>query len=181
MSTGTHAIKIQNPDYKTVEEKIKIDYQQTTLVKKTLTGLPATLLINSIPQGGNVSINGKAYGITPLAGIQLEPGKYQIQISMRGYQIYSDELNLSPNQKADVNGLLIQPETGGTKEARETKQVAKSSDNKSKKKTWTWIGIGVGIAVAAGIAYAVSGSGSGGGGGGSGGGGNGTGSIPINW
>jgi hypothetical protein len=181
VSVGKHTVKVQHPDFKTVEEKVQVDYQQTALVKKVLSGLPATLLITSIPSGGDVKINGKKVGSTPLSGLQIEPGEYKIDISMAGYKTYSKKISLASNQKTDISAVLNRETATQTTTTTTTRTTGSSQRQQKKSGGGGWLWIGLGVAAAAGIAAAAAGGGGGGGGGDDDDNGPTSGNVPISW
>jgi len=113
----------------------------------------AVIELHSIPAGGKVKINGKPKGKTPLTGIQLEPGVYKVEVSMRGYHTYNTELNLAANSKENINTQL----SPGKDKPEKTEE-----QKKKQKKILIGIGISVGVG---GLVNALTSGGGGDGGG----------------
>ncbi len=65
------------------------------------------LVINSLPSGASVLLDGQVRGRTPLA-ISAELGKHQVKIELSGYQSYEVEVMLDPKQST----ILDVPLTG---------------------------------------------------------------------
>lgn len=64
-----------------------------------------TLSINSNPQGAQVLIGGRAVGNTPL-NVNLQPGRYTVDLRLNGYQGYSTPVDVRAGQTASVNANL---------------------------------------------------------------------------
>lgn len=73
------------------------------------TSLPAqtALFVNSAPIGAEVTINGSAYGSTPLLVRDLEPGSYEVEIIKPGYRIAMESVELADG---DVRAVEFRPE-----------------------------------------------------------------------
>ncbi len=63
------------------------------------------LVVNSLPSGASVLLDGQLRGQTPLA-ISAELGKHQVRVELSGYQPYETEVNLVPRQST-VLGLTL--------------------------------------------------------------------------
>ncbi len=64
------------------------------------------LTIMSTPSGAEVSIDGKAAGVTPISGRELGAGTHTIRITMTGYEPFSTEKELSAGEQAAVDATL---------------------------------------------------------------------------
>jgi len=64
------------------------------------------LTILSSPSGAEVSIDGKAAGITPINGRELGAGSHTIEITMTGYERYTAEKELRAGEQAAVDATL---------------------------------------------------------------------------
>lgn len=74
---------------------------------ETLTGL---LTVNTEPVGANVSIDGKAQGVTPLAApLRLEIGQHTITVTREGYTSKESVFKLSPKQSLTLSLELAEP------------------------------------------------------------------------
>jgi hypothetical protein len=64
------------------------------------------LTILSTPSGAEVSIDGKAAGVTPVSGRELGTGSHAVQITMAGYEHYQTEKTIGAGEQAAVDATL---------------------------------------------------------------------------
>jgi len=79
--------------------------------KNTAVNNFASLSLNSVPDGANVTINGELKGATPLQLNDLVSGNYDISITANGYKTYSDNIKLKKGDSKKIEIPLI-PLTG---------------------------------------------------------------------
>jgi hypothetical protein len=81
-----------------------------TLYRPVTTG---DILVRSSPPGGQVSVNGRYSGNTPLNLTSLPPGIYHIEIALGGYHPANETVNLQAGDQRVVTGTLVPvtPET----------------------------------------------------------------------
>lgn len=65
-----------------------------------------TLSVTSNPAGATVSVDGKAQGNTPLAGIQLGAGTHTVTVLLPGYEDYYREVTISRNAQVQLQVAL---------------------------------------------------------------------------
>jgi hypothetical protein len=65
----------------------------------------AEVNITSTPDGGEVQVNGAAYGNTPLA-LKLAPGEYRIVVTKQGYNTWERKLKIASAGKMRVQAVL---------------------------------------------------------------------------
>lgn len=70
------------------------------------------LAVTSTPADGNVTLDGRFVGVTPIERLDLDPGKHTIVIDVYGYQPYSGTLAIEPRGKLNFRVLLAP--IGGT-------------------------------------------------------------------
>jgi hypothetical protein len=74
------------------------------------------ITIRSFPTDGQVSVNGKYSGNTPLTLNSLSPGTYRIEVVLQGYFPANETVNLTAGDQNVVDLILqpVTPETTGT-------------------------------------------------------------------
>ncbi|WFN33535.1 PEGA domain-containing protein [Methanogenium sp. S4BF] len=87
----------------------------TTVATTVPTTVPATekpvpqvgwLTILSSPSGAEVTIDGKAAGVTPINGRELGSGSHTIVVTMTGYERYTTEKDLRAGEQAAIDATL---------------------------------------------------------------------------
>lgn len=72
--------------------------------------LGGRLYFDSEPRLAEVHIDGEPIGLTPIETAGLEPGPYQIRFQLDGYQDYTTELQVRPDEeRIEVNAALERP------------------------------------------------------------------------
>ncbi len=103
---GRHNVGLRLADYQTTDKQIDVALGQTDTVRWSLTLNPAQIQITSVPPGADILIDGKTHGQTP-AGIQLEPGRYRLQLVLEGYEPHELEQELQPGQSYEPRITLV--------------------------------------------------------------------------
>jgi PEGA domain len=62
--------------------------------------------VSSKPVDGNVTVDGRFVGITPVDRLDLDPGKHSIVIDVFGYQPYAGTLEVLPRSQINLRVLL---------------------------------------------------------------------------
>jgi formylglycine-generating enzyme required for sulfatase activity len=99
---GEHKVKAELKDYTPAEQTAEITHQQTTEVSLDLSGLPGKILVTSVPDGADVSIDGESKGKTTYSGT-LVPGNHTVAVSKNGFESSSQEVVIRPNQASSSN------------------------------------------------------------------------------
>ena len=103
--TGLHLVKLIKSGY--VEHIDQINIERSVPVRKTyaLRARPGTVRIVSIPAGAAVSINGEKRGNAPLS-MELDAGKYNLQVSMDGFDPTDRKITVAPAQNEEITVTL---------------------------------------------------------------------------
>ena len=70
--------------------------------------------VSSKPTDGNVTVDGRFVGVTPVERLDLDPGKHTVVIDAFGYQPYAGTLAIEPHGKLNLKVTLAPLGTGGT-------------------------------------------------------------------
>lgn len=82
---GMYIVKIQKPGCKPYWKPVKVVPGKETLVDAELQPLTSTVVIDTIPSGGFVTMNGKDYSNAPVVIGDLPIGTYKATVKLSGY------------------------------------------------------------------------------------------------
>ena len=122
-------VALKKDGFITYEQIINLNSEKlqpfsTELVKKKPD--KAVLVISSTPSGANILINGEKTGKTTPAQItDLDVAKYDVQLELSGFDLWSRSINVSKPDEFDISALLVKP-TKVEKPKEEEKIVAES-------------------------------------------------------
>jgi len=102
MMEGYYDLEVRMDHHKSVTKQIQVIAGQTQNI--TLNPIPkyGSLDIVSTPHDGNITIDGKFYGKTPLTIDQLLEGEHNVIISLDGYTSETWKLSISENQTSSI-------------------------------------------------------------------------------
>lgn len=103
LTIGNHTLKVEKSGFKTHIEEITISVKKTIIDVELLPTNPVAVIINSIPSGAELSLNGVIKGKTD-KGLFLNPGIYDLRLTLTGYLPFSDKIIVSSD---DDNRNLI--------------------------------------------------------------------------
>lgn len=111
LDIGTHTIRLDNPNYKIIEEKFEIGNASKTRIDKILKRATAKLKIITDPEGANVKINEDIAGHTPTQEIELIAGqKLKIEVSHPETETNVQYVTLIRDEVKTLNQkLLLKP------------------------------------------------------------------------
>lgn len=84
-----------------------IPFIALALLVSTAASAASTLFVTSAPIGAEVTINGTAYGTTPLLVRDLEPGTYEVSVIKPGHAPATERLELAEDE---VGAVELRPE-----------------------------------------------------------------------
>jgi hypothetical protein len=86
LTEGLHLIQLEKTGYRPVIENMMIKKDVTQARAFTLEPLTGLVLVNSKPEGAEVSYNSASLGQTPLLLTTLTPGTHRLTIALPGFQ-----------------------------------------------------------------------------------------------
>lgn len=107
LEQGEYTVKVSAPGYMDFTRDVSLNSNSKVTVQPVLSELPGTLVINSVPEGAAVTINGKPYGSAPLTVKDLKAGNVKIEFSMKGFDTEVQECGVAPGQTLQVTGKLV--------------------------------------------------------------------------
>ncbi|ADD27716.1 PEGA domain-containing protein [Meiothermus ruber] len=104
---GRVDIELRLGGYQTFRTSAQIRPGETTVVNASLVPVVQNglLQINSNPQGAQVLLNGRVVGTTPL-NLTVQPGRYDLELRLNGYQNFRASLSVGSGQTVPVNATL---------------------------------------------------------------------------
>jgi len=101
--TPTPETPTPQPTYETQPTPVKpTDVPETPLP-------PGTLYISSFPQGAQIFLDGKGYGVTPNLIQNLTPKSYELRLSLVGWKDYKVVISVSPGLTMTETASLSRP------------------------------------------------------------------------
>jgi hypothetical protein len=99
MPSGTYMVTLRLPAFQEWKKRVKVDDKDTTL-NAELIPLPkeAFLIVESVPKGATVFVDGKSRGKTPLR-LSLSPGPHGVGLRLKGYNNSDDKLDLKESEE----------------------------------------------------------------------------------
>jgi hypothetical protein len=68
------------------------------------------LIVESLPPGASVTVNGQPRGTTPLNMAELPPGEYRVTMSMKGYRDFATTVRVVAGERARAAARLTEQE-----------------------------------------------------------------------
>ena len=99
LAVGKHPIRIERDGYLPYNGHITVELGQAAAENYTLTASPGALEITSIPSGAQVTIDGKARGVTPLVLQDIPAGQYEIAVSLSGFDREEETVEVAAGAK----------------------------------------------------------------------------------
>jgi hypothetical protein len=113
---------------------------------------PASLTITVNVDGAQVSVDGEALGLSPVAPIDVVEGSHEVTVLMPGYRSVRRQVRVSPAEQARVDVNLA---PAGADAAAMLSGDAPAAGGDVTGEWWFWTAIGGGAAVLVGIAIAL--------------------------
>ncbi|HUU30011.1 MAG TPA: SUMF1/EgtB/PvdO family nonheme iron enzyme [archaeon] len=103
---GTHRLEARKKGYETYRETVEIDFRQDSTIRINLVPHPGSLLLNSVPTGARIFIDGIFTGkSTPWRLTHLTAGIHVVLLSIRDYGVAQDTVEVLPGED-----LTLEPE-----------------------------------------------------------------------
>ncbi|MCK4672858.1 PEGA domain-containing protein, partial [candidate division WOR-3 bacterium] len=96
--SGTHIVKLENPNFKTWQRKIDLSPGKTVTLDVKLEPIEGFLKLTVKPWA-DIYIDGKFYETTPIANpIKLSAGKHEIKLVNPSFQIFEQQIVIPSNK-----------------------------------------------------------------------------------
>lgn len=103
---GQHTMQLSKPGYieKTID--LTISGRAPKYMNEILTPSSATLMVESIPSGASITLNGASHGVTPATIDEVPEGTALLALRLDGHRPFSENLTLSAGQEAQITAEL---------------------------------------------------------------------------
>jgi serine/threonine protein kinase len=106
LSPAQYSLEVQKEGYQPVQTALQVKQGDVQDQKIRLESLAKGIYINSKPPGADVFINGaKQSGQTPVT-LPLAPGQYNLVLRLRGYDAYSESIQVKENIQTQLDATL---------------------------------------------------------------------------
>lgn len=113
---GSHSVQVSKTGHHTVTKDLLAGSNEMQKISITLSPLRlGTISVTSDPSGGQVSIDSRYRGITPLSLEDVPEGMHTVTVSMAGYIDFRTDIVVSSPGTPPVHAILIPDETTGTR------------------------------------------------------------------
>ncbi|ASJ03497.1 hypothetical protein A3L09_09605 [Thermococcus profundus] len=116
LKPGSYTVKLSLEGYANITKNLTLGPGENKTLNFNLTPLPSLgyLTINSTPANATVYLDGDYIGTTPLENYPLPPGNHTITIVKRGYENYTETIQVEGNTPLFVN-VTLKPLTATVK------------------------------------------------------------------
>lgn len=104
----THSLKADAEGYHPETIVINTIDGRAKYLSVNLKPSSATLVLNTIPEGASVTVNGISYGETPRVRNKLQPGQYRILFSEEGYKDMEMVVEIAEGEEKEV-AVTLEP------------------------------------------------------------------------
>ncbi|MBI5494812.1 MAG: PEGA domain-containing protein [Deltaproteobacteria bacterium] len=109
MGQGQYAVLVAAPGFQPLRESVTIRAGETTTLRAPLRELKGMLGIATRPVGGEVWVDGKLLGITPVAELGLAPGAHVLSVRFPGGARVRRAIVIEDRRKLDVGTVDLPP------------------------------------------------------------------------
>lgn len=106
---GKHRLELDREGYAHLQQEILTERGQTYTLKLSMEAAAqgALLTLDSVPPGAEVMLDGKAMGVTPLRGLQMEARTYQVELRLPGYAAQIFTISLPDGGTVERRSVLV--------------------------------------------------------------------------
>jgi TonB family protein len=108
---GTHRVQLLLEGYQPQEHEVSVSLDEAVAdLRATFARQPpplGTVRFASVPPGGEVSVDGKSVGQTPLDGVRLRAGSHRVQIALEGHEPWTGSVEVTAGRRASLEAELI--------------------------------------------------------------------------
>ena len=106
ITAGTHQLELRKALYYPSVSTFTLKEGETQNIPNTLKPRFGFIAVTSSPSGANVTLDGKAFGVTPITIRSIESGPHLIKIKTELYHEYSEQFNITDGQDKEINSDL---------------------------------------------------------------------------
>ena len=109
LEEGTYDLKITRPGFEDYQNRIPVYAGQTTKIYARMTMKPGSepgIMIDSIPRGASVMVDGSTQGTTPLVVSGVGAGEHNVEVRMDGYFNWQQTIHVISEKTSYVTAVL---------------------------------------------------------------------------
>lgn len=106
---GIYSLQADAPGYYPYSDEITVGSDSSQQIEVTLQPLPGLLSVSSNPSGATVLINGETVGTTPLEGLSIDAGSYQLSLQAARYLPLEQPLKITGRQVQQRLSPVMEP------------------------------------------------------------------------
>ncbi len=103
---GRYRARLSKPGFIAKEVEMNIEDRSPLKLDVVLTSDSASLALDSEPPGADVTLNGVARGETPCSVERIPSGDATLELSLAGFEPYSESLKLSAGESQTITAVL---------------------------------------------------------------------------
>ncbi|GAA0363889.1 PEGA domain-containing protein [Bowmanella denitrificans] len=108
LKPGHYTLRVDSPYHQPFQQSLEIVSNKRAELNWTLSEISGELLIQSVPEHAGLTLNGEVLGPTPQT-LRRQGGKYQVKLTLPGYQSLEDEVALTTARPKEVRKYLLKP------------------------------------------------------------------------
>ncbi|MCH2174578.1 MAG: PEGA domain-containing protein [Lentisphaeria bacterium] len=107
LAEGKHSLLFKRKGFKDVSKKVNVIRQDKVIVDMPRQKvIPGSVIVETVPAGVNVMVDGQHKGKSPLSLKNVAPGKYQLKLQLNGYDTKIIPLTVLADSKKFINEKL---------------------------------------------------------------------------
>lgn len=114
---GKHVVELVKLGHFPFSERVRVRAGRTVTVVGDLLPFAGVVTVNSMPAGAEVTLGEKVLGITPLDDLEVLPGVHELLVSLEGYRLYSQTLDVAVGEFYQIRATLLKDTDTGEGDA----------------------------------------------------------------
>jgi outer membrane receptor protein involved in Fe transport len=119
---GRHELYFQAPGFEAAPRTVVVAARETANATAALVPLTGSIVVRADERDALVLVDGKRMGFTPVVLQGVAAGKRHLTLRLRGFSDYDADVDVRPNQQADLGEIALQP-------AREVNAVSRQTES----------------------------------------------------
>jgi outer membrane receptor protein involved in Fe transport len=120
---GSYTLFFTRPGFRGTPRQVTVVAQAVAVVRPVLTPLTGSLLVSADEREALVEIDGRSVGFTPVVVPNVLVGTRKVKVSLRGYTPVEREVQVDPDQQAELLDVRLQPVREVTAASRFTESI----------------------------------------------------------
>jgi hypothetical protein len=108
LQPGTYTVRLIRDGFESREQRVQLRAGEQRLVNLTLTPQTGTIVVNTLPDGATVTVEGQRIGRSPVEA-EMKTGTYEVRIEREGYETSVRSISVSADTEERLNVQLRRP------------------------------------------------------------------------